>query len=107
LPQSGTLRIAGDSLKRRYALRDRDTLRWIMDHPGRGVPYSVRTLAEASGCSAGLVERLLTGRQKTASMGDAHSLTEALGVAVLVLFAPSASPRWDDSSMKYPPTSEE
>lgn len=94
-------------MSRRYELRDRTKLRWVMDHPGRGVPYSVRTLAEASGCSSGLIERLLTGRQKTADMSDAHSLTETLGLAVLILFAPPASHCWDESSTKSPPTSEE
>lgn len=78
-----------------------------MDHPGRGVPYSVRTLAEASGCTTGLIEKLLTGRQKTAVMDDAHSITEAVGVAVLVLFAPSPSPNQDDTSTKESPSSKE
>lgn len=78
-----------------------------MDHPGRGVPYSVRTLAEVSECAAGLIERLLTGRQKTAPMNDAHSLTEALGVAVLVLFAPSPSPKQDGTSTESHSTEKE
>lgn len=76
----------------RYNLRDRRILRWVMDHPGRGAPYSVRTLAADSGAPAALIERLLTGRQKTAPMAHAHSISEALGTALLVLFAPSPSP---------------
>jgi hypothetical protein len=69
-----------------------------MDHPGRGAPYSVRTLAGASGCSPGLIGSLLTGRQKTADVVDAHSLRESLGVAVLVLFAPPPSPQRDEAA---------
>jgi hypothetical protein len=91
-------------LSRRYAVRDRSILRWVMDHPGTGVPYSVRTLAEASRCTRGLIDGLLTGRQKTASMDDAHSISEAVGVALLVLFAPSSSPSGDDPSMELSKT---
>lgn len=71
-----------------------------MDHPGRGVPYSVRTLAEASRCTTGLIEKLLTGRQKSATVNDAHSIAEAVGVTVLVLFAPQSSPNRDETSTK-------
>jgi hypothetical protein len=78
-----------------------------MDSPGRGVPFSVRTLAEVSGCTTGLIERLLTGRQKTAPIDDAHSIAEAVGVAVLVLFVPSPSPSMDDPSIKSPPPDKE
>jgi hypothetical protein len=70
-----------------------------MDHPGRGVPYSVRTLAEASDCKPGLIEKLLTQRQKTADMKDAHSIVEALGVTLNVLFAPPVSPNRDTPNM--------
>lgn len=94
-------------MSRRYELRDRTKLRWVMDHPGRGVPFSVRTLAEVSGCAPGLIERLLTGRQKTASMDDAHTLSETLGLAVLILFAPPSSHSWDESSTNSPPIHEE
>lgn len=78
-------------MSRRYAIRDRSIFRWIMEHPGTGAPYSVRTLAQASGCGKGVIEGLLSGHQKTASMDDAHSISEAVGTALLVLFAPSPS----------------
>jgi hypothetical protein len=78
-----------------------------MKHPGRGVPYGYDSLAEASGCGSGLIEKLATGRQKTADVNDAHSLVEALGVALLVLFMPSASPEMDDASPEDPPTKKE
>lgn len=79
-------------MSRRYTLRDSDKFRWIMEHPGRGIPYSVRTLAEASGCKPGLVQKLASGKQPTADVLDAHALVEALGVCLLVLFAPPLTP---------------
>lgn len=78
-----------------------------MKNPGRGTPYGYDSLAEASGCGSGLIEKLATGRQKTADMDDAHSLVEALGVALLVLFAPKPSPELDDTSPESPPTEKE
>lgn len=88
-------------------LRDAEKFRWIMKNPGRGVPYGYDSLAEVSGCGRGLIEKLATGRQKTADVNDAHSLVEALGVALLVLFMPSASPELDDASPEDPPTEKE
>lgn len=78
-----------------------------MKHPGRGIPYGYDSLAEASGCGSGLIEKLATGRQKTADVDDAHSLVRCLGVALLVLFAPSASPELDDASPEHPSTQKE
>ena len=63
-----------------------------MKNPGRGVPYGYDSLAEASGCGSGLIEKLAKGTQKTADVDDALSLAEALGVAILTLFAPPATP---------------
>jgi hypothetical protein len=78
-----------------------------MDHPGRGAPYSVRTLADASGCSAGLIGGLLSVRQKTADVDDAIAIAETLGVCMPVLFAPPSSPERDDPSTQTPPTDKE
>lgn len=77
----------------RYTLKSPAAFRWAMENPGRGVPYSIRTLAEASGCSPALIQKLANGKQTTANVLDAHSLVEALGVAVLVLFAPPVTPK--------------
>lgn len=82
----------------RYTLRSPQILRWVMDHPGRGVPYSIRSLAEAVGRSHSLIGHLLTGEQKDCEVGDAHAISEAVGVAVLVLFAPPPSPEQNESS---------
>lgn len=78
-----------------------------MKNPGRGAPYGYDSLAEASGCGSGLIEKLATGRQKTADVTDAHALVESLGVALLVLFMPKASPELDDPSPGSPPTDKE
>jgi hypothetical protein len=94
-------------LSRRYTLKSAQIFQWIMKNPGRGAPYGYASLAEASGCGAGLIEKLATGRQKTADVNDAHSLVEALGVALLVLFAPKASPELDETSPVDPPTDKE
>jgi len=94
-------------MSRRYTLRDPEIFRWIMEHPGTGIPYSVRSLADAAGVTRGLVERLLNGTQRTADINSAHSLTEALGVTVLVLFAPSTSTKQDTVSPDHDTEEEE
>ncbi|WP_409351092.1 helix-turn-helix domain-containing protein [Streptomyces leeuwenhoekii] len=63
-----------------------------MAHPGRCEPFSIRALADASGVKQGVIEKLLTGRQRTADVDDAIALAEALGVAINPLFAPPPSP---------------
>lgn len=82
----------------RYKLRDKQILKYLMDHPGRGVPYSIRTLADAIGRTHSLVHNLLTGRRIDAEAEDAHAIAEAVGVAILVLFAPPPSPDRNDSA---------
>jgi transcriptional regulator with XRE-family HTH domain len=76
----------------RYALRDLETFKKIMECPGRGVPYTVRDLADATGVSRSQIGRLLTGDLNNLDVNDAHAVAEALGVAVLVLFVPPMSP---------------
>lgn len=77
----------------RYDLRNPKILRWAMDHPGRGNPYSIRELAEKVGLKHhALIGHLLTGERDDCDMDTAHAIAESVGVAVLVLFAPPASP---------------
>jgi hypothetical protein len=59
-----------------------------MEHPGRGTPYTARQLAKTAGCHHSTVGHLCTGRQSAVDSQIATDLAEALGVAVLVLFAP-------------------
>lgn len=79
-------------VSRRWTLKSPEWFRWVMKNPGRGVPFGYDSLAEAAGCGSGLIEKLATGSQKTADVDDATSLAEHLGVAILVLFAPPATP---------------
>lgn len=79
---------------RRWTLKSHEWFKWVMKNPGTGVPYSLDTLAEASGCGRGLIEKLANGTQKTADVDDATSIAEAVGVAILTLFAPPATPNW-------------
>jgi transcriptional regulator with XRE-family HTH domain len=76
----------------RYVLRDLETFKKIMECPGRGVPYTVRDLADATGVSRSQIGRILTGNLDKLAVNDAHAVAEALGVAVLVLFMPPSSP---------------
>lgn len=77
----------------RYTLRDLQTFKAIMKAPGRGIPYTVRDLAEITGVARSQIGRLLTGELNNLDVNEAHAIAEALGVAVLVLFMPPASPK--------------
>ena len=94
-------------MSRRYTLKSAEAFQYVMKNPGRGAPYGYDSLAQASGCGRGLIEKLATGRQKTADMEDAHALVRSLGVALMVLFMPSPSPELDDASPAEPPTEKE
>lgn len=75
----------------RYVLRDVELLEKIMEHPGRGKSYSIRTLATAAQVSKSKIERLARGELDWLDVNEAHRVVEALGVTVLVLFMPPAS----------------
>lgn len=76
----------------RYTLRKLELLHQFMKHPGRGTSYSISTLAKGSGVSRSQIGRLHSGDLKDLDVNEAHAVAEALGVAVLVLFVPPASP---------------
>jgi len=88
----------------RYFLRDLATFKKIMESPGRGVPYSVRTLAYAADVSRSQVGRLVSGELNSLDVIEAHAIAEALGVAVLVLFMPPASPNQGHPDSGIAPT---
>lgn len=75
-----------------YRLRDRALLAQLMAHPGRGTAYSATTLAEAARISRSMVGHLLTGEREGCVPEMAQRITDALGVALLVLFAPRSEP---------------
>ena len=85
-------------LRVRYTLRRPGLLHELMGHPGRGIPFSTRTLADEVGCHPSTVHKLLHGKQETVEMELAHALAEAVGVAVLVLFDPPSSPEQNESN---------
>jgi transcriptional regulator with XRE-family HTH domain len=88
----------------RYHLRDLDYFQKTMKTPGRGIPYTVRDLAEATGVSRSQIGRILTGDLDNLDVNDAHAVAEALGVAVLVLFMPPVSPQSGHSVNENAPT---
>ncbi|MFD5294721.1 helix-turn-helix domain-containing protein [Streptomyces mutabilis] len=88
----------------RYRLRDLPTFKKIMESPGRGVPYTVRDLADVTGVSRSQIGRLLTRDLDNLDVNDAHAIAEALGVAVLVLFMPPVSPKEGQPDNKTTPT---
>lgn len=64
-----------------------------MDHPGRGTPYTIRELAQTVGLPHhALIGHLLTGERDDCDYETARRIARAVGVAILVLFAPPASP---------------
>ncbi|MEV0220803.1 helix-turn-helix transcriptional regulator [Streptomyces sp. NPDC050704] len=87
----------------RYVLRDLDYFKKTMECPGRGAPYTVRDLAEASGVSRSQIGRLLTAELDNLDVNDAHAIAEALGVAVLVIFLPPVSPKQGHAVTETPP----
>lgn len=90
----------------RYRVRDAAVLKHCMSYPGRGAPFSTRTLASVVGVHHSLIDRLVSGNQETCDKDVAHSFAEAVGAAVLVLFAPPASPDpIDPATEPRPPTS--
>jgi hypothetical protein len=94
-------------VSRRWTLRSIPVFKHYMEFPGRGQSFSVRTLADAAGVSPGVIDKLLTGRQRTADVDDATALAEAVGSAIFPLFAPPSSPDLNRTSRTPIPASEE
>lgn len=83
----------------RYMLRDPKILKWVMDHPGRGKPHTIRSLSEAVGLTHhSAIGHLVSGRTHECDYDVAHAIAREVGVAVLVLFAPPASPDTNEPS---------
>lgn len=92
----------------RYTLRNRAVLQHCLQYPGRGTPYSVRSLAREAGLRHhSLIGHLLTGERTDCDRDVAHDIAEAVGVAVLVLFAPPASPDQTGTDRDRTPTIKE
>ncbi|MER5843270.1 hypothetical protein ABT099_23820 [Streptomyces prasinus] len=92
---------------RRWTLRNVEIFKHYMQHPGRGESFSVRTLAEESGVSAGVIGKLIAGKQDNVDIDDAIALAETVGSTLNPLFAPPSSPNLNRTSRKSTPTNEE
>lgn len=73
-------------MSNRVPLHAPATLRWIMQHPGRGTPYTVRSLAAAAHCKPATIGDLLSGRYRRTSRDTALRIAEALGCDAEALF---------------------
>jgi hypothetical protein len=75
----------------RVPLHDPNTLRWIMQHPGRGTPYTVRELAAEARCQPATIGHLLAGRYQRTAESTASRIAAALGCEMAALFVPTPS----------------
>lgn len=73
----------------RYLLVKPGLMRELMERTGTGAPVSGRELAAQVGIPHGTVDALLNGATKTQPAHVAHSIASAIGVDVLVLWAPT------------------
>ncbi|WP_030928394.1 helix-turn-helix domain-containing protein [Streptomyces sp. NRRL B-24720] len=71
-----------------YKLVSPDLLRTLMLRTGTGAAVSVRELATLADVPRSTIGNLLTGAQQAVQEQTAHAIAEAIGVDVLVLFAP-------------------
>ncbi|MFI8853624.1 helix-turn-helix domain-containing protein [Streptomyces sp. NPDC053499] len=71
-----------------YKLLDSDLLRRLMERTGTGASMSIRGLSAASGVPRSTIHNLLTGAQQSIPSDTAHALARAIGVDLLILFAP-------------------
>ncbi|MFE5582496.1 helix-turn-helix domain-containing protein [Kitasatospora sp. NPDC056531] len=69
-----------------------------MKRPGRGSPFTVRTLAAAAGCKPAAIGHLLSGRYRRTSEERARRIAEALGCEPAALFALPTSTNLDEST---------
>jgi plasmid maintenance system antidote protein VapI len=77
----------------RYRLHDGPLLRWLMGHPATtGTPFTVRSLAAATGLSYSKIQKLCSGERPTVSAPEADQVAAAIGFSRRALFSPLSSP---------------
>jgi plasmid maintenance system antidote protein VapI len=86
------------ALSNRVPLHAPEALRFIMSHPGRGTPYTVRSLAEAADCKPATIGHLLSGRQRSTDQATALRIAGALGCDAGALFILPSSTDLDKTS---------
>jgi plasmid maintenance system antidote protein VapI len=69
-----------------------------MQHPGRGTPYTVRTLAREAQCQPATIGHLLSGRYRRTEEAAARRIADALGCPADALFAIKASTDLDETA---------
>lgn len=79
----------------RLRVIDPAVIRYVMEHPARGIPYTVRELAPKLGCSIGTLSHMRHDQRGTFPALLAERFAEAVGVEVEVLFAPPLSAESD------------
>lgn len=78
-----------DPAHQRYRLVDPELLRTLMKRTGTGSGISNRELAAAVGVSHGTIDNLLNGASKTQKEPVASAICQAIGVDLLILWAPT------------------
>nr|BEK68790.1 hypothetical protein KPHV_60170 [Kitasatospora purpeofusca] len=69
-----------------------------MKHPGRGTPFTVRTLAVAAECKPATIGHLLAGRHRSTDKETARRIARALGCDLAALFVSAPSTDLDEST---------
>ncbi|RLL66958.1 XRE family transcriptional regulator [Streptomyces sp. Z26] len=72
-----------------YQLLDPELLHRLMQRTGTGARVSIRELSTASGVPRSTIHNLTTGSQQSVAANTAHAIAQAIGVDVLILFAPA------------------
>ncbi|WKV74762.1 helix-turn-helix transcriptional regulator [Streptomyces sp. PCS3-D2] len=72
-----------------YRLLNVDLLKTLMERTGSGQKVTIRELAANAGCSSTTVGRLVSGEKECIVSSNAHAIATAIGVDVLILFAPA------------------
>lgn len=71
-----------------WALVNAGLLRTLMTRTGDGSKVTVRELAHRANVPVGTIGNLLTGTQSSIRAEAAQAIADAIGVGVLILFAP-------------------
>jgi len=80
----------------RMRVIDPGVLAHMMEYPARGPRWSVREMAEVTGCSSSLIGYLRTGDRSAVNEELAHRIAGAVGCHVSSLFMPALSSSVDN-----------
>jgi hypothetical protein len=79
----------------RMAVIDPAIIKYVMEHPARRVPWTLRELAPILGCSIGTLSHMRTGSRASIPAELAERFSEAVGVETAVLFVSSVAAESD------------